>query len=76
MAKITRRPLPKSKATGSKRVKKSRARPLASQGRGKFAKKAAAKLRQLRPAKKSLKAIKPWTAAEVYDEYLAETGKE
>src|SRR5882757_2459527 len=69
MAKITRRPLPKSKATGSKRVEKSRIRPAASQGRGKFAKKAAAKLGQVPPAKKSLKAIKPWSPAEVHEAF-------
>ena len=69
MAKITRRPLPKSKATASNRVKKSRNRLVASQGRDKFAKKAAAKLGQVRTGKKSIKAIKPWTSAEVYEAF-------
>jgi endonuclease-3 len=69
MAKITRRPLPKSKTTGSKRVKKSSNRPVAALELGKFAKKAAAKLGQVRPAKKSLKAIKPWSPAEVYEAF-------
>src|SRR5260370_41582276 len=69
MAKITRRPLPKSKATTSKRAKKSRNGPLASQGRQKIAKKPAAKSGQPRGLKKSLKAGKSWTSAEIYEAF-------
>jgi endonuclease-3 len=69
MAKITRRPLPKSKATTSKRAKKSRNGPLASQGRQKIAKKPATKSEQPRGLKKSLKAGKPWTSAEIYEAF-------
>jgi endonuclease III len=69
MAKITRRHQPKSKATASGRAKKSRNRPLASQGRQKIVKKPAAKSGQPPTAKKSLKAGKPWTSAEVHEAF-------
>jgi endonuclease III len=69
MAKITRRPLTKSKPTPPQRVKKSRNRPAAGQGRKKSAKKPAAKLRPARATKKSIKAIKPWTPAEVREAF-------
>ena len=69
MAKITRRPLPKLKLTVSKRAKKSRKGPLASQGLQKIVKKPAAKSGQHRGLKKSLKASKPWTSAEVYEAF-------
>jgi endonuclease III len=69
MAKITRRPPPKSRAIASKHAKKSRNRPLASQGRQKIVKKPAAKSGQRPTAKKSLKAGKPWTSAEVYEAF-------
>jgi endonuclease III len=69
MAKITRRPLTKSKPTPPQRVKKSRNRPAASQGREKAAKKAVTKLGRARAAKKSIKAIKPWTPAEVREAF-------
>ena len=69
MAKITRRPLTKSKPTPPQRVKKSRNRPAGSQGREKSAKKAVTKLGQARAAKKSVKSIKPWTPAEVREAF-------
>jgi endonuclease-3 len=69
MAKITRRPLTKSKPTPPHRVKKSRNRPAAGQGLEKSAKKPATKLRQARAAKKPTKAIKPWTPAEVREAF-------
>jgi endonuclease III len=69
MAKITRRPLPKSKPTASKRAKKTRNGPLASQGRQKIVKKPAAKSGGPREPKKSLKASNPWTSAEVYEAF-------
>jgi endonuclease-3 len=69
MAKITRRPLTKSKPTPPQRVKKSRNRPAGSERREKSAKKAVAKLGQARAAKKSIKAIKPWTPAEVREAF-------
>jgi endonuclease-3 len=69
MAKITRKALPKSKAPASKRVKKPGNRLVASQGREKLPKKAAAKLGQLRSTKKSIRAIKPWTPAEVHEAF-------
>jgi endonuclease-3 len=69
MAKITRRDQPKSKAIASKHVQKSRNRPLASQGRQKIVKKPAAKSGQPPAAKKSLKASKPWTSAEIYEAF-------
>jgi endonuclease III len=69
MAKITRRPQPKPKATASKRAKKSRNGPLASQGRQKIVKKPAAKSGQRRGLKKSLKASKPWTSVEIHEAF-------
>jgi endonuclease III len=69
MAKITRRHQPKSKAIASRHVKKSRNRPLASQGRQKIVKKPAAKSEQPRGLKKSLKAGEPWTSAEVHEAF-------
>ena len=69
MAKITRRPLTKSKPAPPQRVKKSRSRPAAGQGREKSAKKPATKSAQARATKKSIKAIKPWTPAEVYEAF-------
>ncbi len=69
MAKITRRPLTKSKPAPPQRVKKSRSRPAAGQGREKSAKKPATKSEQARATKKSIKAIKPWTPAEVYEAF-------
>ena len=62
MSKITRRPPPKSKLPSLKRVKKSRKQ-------GKSAKKAAAKSGQPRAAKKSAKAAKPWTSAEIHEAF-------
>src|SRR5260370_20075025 len=69
MAKITRRPLKKQKRAPPQRVKKSRNRPAARQGREKSAKKPATKSAQARATKKSIKAIKPWTPAEVYEAF-------
>src|SRR5258705_13189214 len=65
MAKITRRLLPKSKPTPPQRVKKSRNRAAAGHGREKSAKKPATKPVPARATKKPIKAIKPWTPAEV-----------
>ena len=62
MSKITRSPPPKSKLPSPKRVKKSRKQ-------GKSAKKAAAKSGQPRAAKKSAKAAKPWTSAEIHEAF-------
>ena len=69
MAKITRKPLTKSKPTPPQRVKKPRHRPAAGRARKKSAKKPATNPGQARAAKKSLKAIKPWTPAEVYEAF-------
>ena len=69
MAKITRRPLTKSKPTPPQRVKKSRHRPATREGREKSAKKPATKPAQARATKKSIKAIKPWTPAEVREAF-------
>jgi endonuclease-3 len=69
MAKITRSALTKSKPAPPQRVKKSRNRPAAGQGREKSAKKPAAKPGPTRATKKSLKAIKPWTPAEVREAF-------
>jgi endonuclease III len=69
MAKITRRPLTKSKPRPLQRVKKPRNQPAASQGREKAAKKAVAKLGQARATKKTIKAIKPWTPADVREAF-------
>ncbi len=69
MAKITRRPLTKSKPTPPQRGQKSRKQPAASQGREKSAKKAVTKSGQARAARKSIKARKPWTPAEVREAF-------
>jgi endonuclease III len=69
MAKITRRPLTKSKATPPQRAKKSRNRPAAGQRREKSAKKPAAKPGQARATKKSIKVVKPWTPAEIREAF-------
>jgi len=79
MAKITRRRPSESRLPAPKRVKKSRHRPAAIQGREKFAKKAAAKSGPARAAKKSGKesgkasakssTSKPWTSAEVREAF-------
>ena len=69
MAKIIRKPLTKSKPTPPQRVKNPRDRPAAGRAREKSAKKPATKLGQPRATKKSLKAIKPWTPAEVYEAF-------
>ncbi len=69
MAKITRRPLTKSKPTPPRRAKKSRNRPAVSQGREKPAKKPATKPGQARATRKSIKSIKPWTPAEVREAF-------
>ena len=57
MAKITRRPVTKSKPTPPPRAKKSRNRP------------AATKPGRARATKKSIRAIKPWTPAEVREAF-------
>ena len=69
MAKITRRSLTKSKPTAPRRVKKSRDRPAVSQGREKPAKKPATKPGHSRATRKSIKAIKAWTPAEVREAF-------
>ena len=66
MSKIIRRSPSTAKLATPKQVKKSRKRPAAGLLRGKPAKKAVPELGQAR-AKKSLKAIKPWTPAEVHE---------
>jgi endonuclease-3 len=70
MAKITRKPLPKSRATVPKAVRKSKALskvPAAAvPKREKSARKAAAKSGQARPA---TKLTKPWTPAEVREAF-------
>ena len=65
MAKITRRPLPKSKLTAPKRVKNSR---------DQSAKEAAAKSGPARAAKIAVRSsakpsTKPWTSAEVHEAF-------
>ena len=69
MAKITRRPLTKSKPTPPQRVKKSRHRPATREGREKSATRPAAKPAQARATKKSIRAIRPWTPAEVREAF-------
>jgi endonuclease III len=68
MSKIIRRSSSTAKPAAPKQ-KKSRKRPAAGSLRGKPAKKAAPKLGQARDAKKSLKAVKPWTPAEVHEAF-------
>jgi endonuclease III len=69
MAKITRGHQPKSKPATPKSVKKPRDHAAAKPGRVKSPKQIAAKPGQLRLAKKSIKAIKPWTPAEVREAF-------
>jgi endonuclease-3 len=67
MSKIIRRSPSTAKLAVPKKARKSRKRPAAGALRGKPAKKAVPKLGQTRDAKKSLKALKPWTPAEVHE---------
>jgi endonuclease III len=69
MAKITRGPQPKPKPATSKSVQKPRDHAAARPGRVKSTKQAAAKPGQLRAAKKSIRAVKPWTPAEVREAF-------
>jgi endonuclease-3 len=69
MAKITHKLPSKSKTGVSRRAKQSRVRSAAGQQRKTIAKKAAAKSGQVRPAKRSIKASKPWTPAEVHEAF-------
>jgi endonuclease III len=69
MSKIIRRPLSKSKPAGPKPVKKSAKRPAPGRLRDRPAKKAAPKLAETGAAKKSVRAIKPWTPAEVHEAF-------
>jgi endonuclease-3 len=73
MAKITRtkhaQGKPRVSENARKSAKKTRARPVAGLKRQKGVKKPAVKVEQARTAKKSLKAIKPWTPAEVYEAF-------
>ena len=66
MSKITRRRLPKSKSTVSKRAGKSKVPSAAKPKRGKSAAKAATKSGQSRAVTKP---IKPWTPAEVREAF-------
>ncbi len=69
MAKITGKHQSRSKPSAAQRAQKSRKRPATSQGRAKSAKKPATKPGQARATKKSIKAIKPWTPAEVREAF-------
>ena len=69
MAKITRGPQPKPKQTAAKRVQKAPDRAVARSGPAKTPKQIAAKPGQLRAAKKSIRAVKPWTPAEVREAF-------
>ena len=69
MSKIIRRPLAKSKPTAVKHAQKSSKRPAVSQPRESAVKKAAAKSGPARVAKKSVKAPRPWTSAEVHEAF-------
>jgi len=69
MSKIIRRPLSKSKPAGPKPVKKSAKRPAPGRLRDRPAKKAAPKLAVTGAAKQSVRAIKPWTPAEVHEAF-------
>jgi endonuclease-3 len=69
MSKIIRRPLSKSKPAGPKPVKKSAKRPAPGRLRARPAKKAAPKLAETGAAKQSVRAIKPWTPAEVHEAF-------
>jgi endonuclease-3 len=66
MPKITRRPLPKSKSTASKRAENSRVPSAAKPKRDKSAAKTAAKSGQSRAEPKP---VKPWTPAEVREAF-------
>ena len=72
MAKITRRPRPKSKPTTPKPAQKSRSRPTAKPGRAPAAKKSLKVLTKSRaPKSRASKspAPKPWTPAEVHEAF-------
>jgi endonuclease-3 len=69
MAKITRAIPSKPKPKASPSAKKSRVGAVANPKRKKVAKKPVVKQGQERSAKKSLKAIKPWTPAEVHEAF-------
>jgi endonuclease III len=69
MAKITRKLPSKSKPGVSQPAKQTRVRSATGQQRKTIAKKAAAKSGQVRPAKRSIKASKPWTPAEVHQAF-------
>jgi endonuclease-3 len=66
MAKITRKPLPKSRASVPQRARKSKASAAATPKRGKPAGKAVA---GSRPARSATKQTKPWTEAEVREAF-------
>jgi len=66
MAKITRKPLPKSRATVPQRAGKTKAPAAAKSKLGKPAKKAPA---GSVPARAGTKKTKPWTPAEVYEAF-------
>jgi endonuclease III len=66
MAKITRKPLPKSRATVPQRAGKAQAAAAAKTKRGKPADKAAGRSV---PARAATKKTKPWTPAEVYEAF-------
>jgi len=66
MAKITRKPLPKSRATVPQRAGKTKAPAAAKSKLGKPAKKATG---GLVPARAATKKTKPWTPAEVYEAF-------
>ena len=67
MAKITRKLPSKSKPGVSQRAKQTRVRSATGQQRKNIAKKA--KSGQVGPAKRSVKASKPWTSAEVHEAF-------
>jgi endonuclease III len=69
MSKIIRRPLSKSKPAGPEPGQKSAKRPVPGRLRDRPAKKAAPKLAVTGAAKKSVRAIKPWTPAEVHEAF-------
>ncbi len=69
MAKITGKHQSRSKPSAPQRAQKARKRPATSQGRAKSAKKPATKPGHARATKKSVKAIKPWTPAEVREAF-------
>jgi endonuclease-3 len=69
MSKIIRRALTTSKPAAAKPTQKSRKRPAAGQPRDKAAQTPAVKSGPARVAKKSLKAPRPWTSAEVHEAF-------